>query len=63
MTTFEPLDRVTIPTVEGDRIRTSYATVVGMDVDNDGHVLVSTARPVMGEHFHSIPVADVERVS
>jgi hypothetical protein len=51
--------RVTVPTVAGPRNVPTFATVVGPDPDNAGHVIVTTDIPVMGERTHSIPTEDV----
>lgn len=51
--------RVQIPTVSGPRNVPTFATVIGPDPDNTGHVLVRTDIPVMGEHVHSIEASDV----
>lgn len=57
------LERVLVPTVQGDRRTPCYAILIGPDPDNSGFMLVRTDRPVMGEHLHSIETTDITRTA
>lgn len=54
--------RIQVPTVQGDRRLSTYATYIGPDVDNEGYHLIRTDDRVMGEHDHSLLPEDIAEV-